>query len=66
MMLWTLDDLKLCHPRCVRPITQSCSVCIYLYITIVMNTIILQLVAIYNIQHSHDEVRININVGKFY
>jgi len=29
---------------------QSCSVCIYLYIHTVMNTTILQLVAIYNIQ----------------
>ena len=39
-------DLKLCHPRCVRSVIQSCSV----YIYTVMNTTILQLVAIYNIQ----------------
>jgi len=42
--------LKVCHPLCVRPITQRCSVYIYIYIHTVMNTIILQLVAIYNIQ----------------
>ena len=42
--------LKVCHPRCVRSITQSCSVYIYLYIHTVMNTTILKLVAIYNIQ----------------
>ena len=43
-------SLKVCHPRCVRSIVQSCSMCIYLYIHTVMNTTILQLVAIYNIQ----------------
>ena len=42
-------NLKVCHPRCVRSIIQAV-VCIYLYIHTVMNTTILQLVAIYNIQ----------------
>jgi len=26
-----LYNLKACHPRCVRSITQSCSVCISIY-----------------------------------
>jgi len=45
-----LSYLKLCHPHCVKSIIQSCSVCISIYIHTVMNTTILQLVAIYNIQ----------------
>ena len=43
-----MDGLKVCHPRCVRSIIQNCSV--YISIYTVMNTTILQLVAIYNIQ----------------
>jgi len=39
-------DLKVCHPHCVRSIIQRCSV----YIHTVMNTTILQLVAIYSVQ----------------
>jgi len=41
-----------CHFLCVRSIIQSCSV--YIYIYIVMNTTIIQLVAIYKVQ-LHDD-----------
>ena len=43
-------DLEVFHPRCDRSITQSCSVYISIHIHTVMNTTILQLVALYNIQ----------------
>ena len=41
--------LKVCHPRCVRSIIQSCIVYISIYIHTVTNTTISQSVAIYNI-----------------
>ena len=42
-------NLKVCHPRCVRSITQSCSVYISIY-TYSHDTTILQLVSIYDTQ----------------
>ena len=44
------SNLKMCHPRCVMSVTQSCSVYKSIYIHTVMNTTLLHVVAIYNVQ----------------
>jgi hypothetical protein len=42
-------NLKVCHPSCVRSLIQGIY-CVYIYICIVKNTTICQIVAICNIQ----------------